>query len=302
LKNFDYERHILIIGDLPFAEFISLWEKEISKNTDLANSLEVKKLEKNKFIDLLQEKEMVKEGEIDTFFDRIADPQKRLLKKTMTIIENTEEWDCPVFISAISEARNKNVVFVLTTNKIAAFSQDEQMGIFANVGNLIIGNLKEEERKYLMSNTYLGEKYAREISNLTNNQVMVILTKNNNQQLIAFNLEFQNGNYILLPQKISIYLRENDMAVGVIIHNDQRLTYTICSNEPELDKFLKTNVPIWEKSTFDFHYGGVNKTGNHWSGIKKVTIADSDFINGLAEHIDFHVKKQVFNMKYYFVS
>jgi len=245
---------------------------------------------------------MVKEGEIDTFFDRIADPQKRLLKKTMTIIENTEEWDCPVFISAISEARNKNVVFVLTTNKIAAFSQDEQMGIFANVGNLIIGNLKEEERKYLMSNTYLGEKYAREISNLTNNQVMVILTKNNNQQLIAFNLEFQNGNYILLPQKISIYLRENDMAVGVIIHNDQRLTYTICSNEPELDKFLKTNVPIWEKSTFDFHYGGVNKTGNHWSGIKKVTIADSDFINGLAEHIDFHVKKQVFNMKYYFVS
>jgi hypothetical protein len=185
LKDFDYDRHLFVIGDLPINDLISSWEKEISESPDLKDSFEIKKLEKGVFDGLLQEKSDVGAGFAEKFIERISNSQSGQEKSTLAVIEGVEEWDSLVLCQVFSEGsllRAKKISFVITTNKLSLFSQQLKDAIFANFWSYVIGNLSDEDKDLLIKTKPLGETPTIDIESLVGEQILLILTKDGVKQ------------------------------------------------------------------------------------------------------------------------
>jgi len=98
---------------------------------------------------------------------------------------------------------------------------------------------------------------------------------------------------------IGIFLRENDNPVAIVEVNENKLRYT-CYDQ-DLKKYFDENASILEKKVFGQPTGGQEPNGVIWDGFEEADISSPNYLIGLWRHLDSDVKKQVFNMKYYFV-
>ena len=100
---------------------------------------------------------------------------------------------------------------------------------------------------------------------------------------------------------IQIFVRENDSLTATISVKDGSLVLDSNSLEHDFEEYFNEHKATWEKSEFTVHTGYMGEDGTLHDGRDKVTIADENYLNGLWEELYQNARKNVFNMKYYFV-